>query len=78
IVNASLALGGTLSGEHGIGVEKRDYMTRLFSPADLDHQNRLRQAFDPYCRANPGKVLPSGHTCADIQSLESVPKTVWI
>lgn len=77
IVVASLAAGGVLSGEHGIGVEKRDHMTRLFGPDDLDHQARLRRAFDPACRANPGKVLPSGHSCADIQALERVPDGVW-
>jgi hypothetical protein len=53
-------------------------MTLLFSAADLDHQNRLRQAFDPFCRANPGKVLPSGHSCADIQALSAAPKSVWV
>ncbi|MHB8504662.1 MAG: FAD-binding oxidoreductase [Acidimicrobiales bacterium] len=78
IVAASLAAGGVLSGEHGIGVEKRDYMPMLFGPDDLDHQNRLRRAFDPDCRANPGKVLPSGHSCADIQALEHVPVGVWV
>ena len=69
--------GGVLSGEHGIGVEKQAYMDELFSPADLDHQNRLRQAFDPACRANPGKVLPMGHSCADIQALREMPTGVW-
>lgn len=78
IVEVSLAAGGVLSGEHGIGVEKRDYMPLQFGPDDLDHQNRLRRAFDPDCRANPGKVLPSGHSCADIQSLERVPTGVWV
>ena len=78
IVKASLAVGGVLSGEHGIGVEKRDYMPLLFSDDDLDHQNRLRQAFDPDFRANPGKVLPSCHSCADIQMLTSVPPDVWL
>ena len=77
IIEASLAAGGVLSGEHGIGVEKQKYMDRLFSEADLDHQNRLRRAFDPICRANPGKVLPMGHSCADIQQLRSVPTGVW-
>ncbi len=77
IVAASLAAGGVLSGEHGIGVEKRDYMPLMFGPDDLDHQARLRRAFDPACRANPGKVLPAGHSCADIQALESVPAGVW-
>jgi len=77
ILRASLAAGGVLSGEHGIGVEKQAYMDELFSSADLDHQNRLRQAFDPACRANPGKVLPMGHSCADIQALREMPTGVW-
>jgi glycolate dehydrogenase FAD-linked subunit len=77
ILSASLDAGGVLSGEHGIGVEKQEYMTRMFSDADLDHQNRLRQAFDPECRSNPGKVIPMGHSCADIQALRSVPTGVW-
>jgi glycolate oxidase len=77
IVEVSLAAGGSLSGEHGIGVEKRDHMDRMFSPDDLDHQARVRRAFDPQCRANPGKVLPSPHSCADIQALSRVPDGVW-
>ncbi|MDG1366111.1 MAG: FAD-linked oxidase C-terminal domain-containing protein, partial [Acidimicrobiales bacterium] len=77
ILRASLDAGGVLSGEHGIGVEKQHYMAELFADADLDHQNRLRQAFDPACRANPGKVLPMGHSCADIQALREVPTGVW-
>ena len=77
IIEASIAAGGVLSGEHGIGVEKQGYMDRLFTDDDLDHQARLRRAFDPDCRANPGKVLPSGHSCADIQALRSVPTGVW-
>jgi len=78
IVRASLAAGGVLSGEHGIGVEKRDHMSEMFSPDDLDHQARLRRAFDPACRANPGKVLPSAHSCADIQALEAPGPGVWV
>ncbi len=77
IITASLAAGGVLSGEHGIGVEKQRFMHLLFSDDDLDHQNRLRRAFDPNCRANPGKVMPMGHSCADIQQLRSVPTGVW-
>ncbi len=77
ILRACLAVGGVLSGEHGIGVEKQGYMEELFSADDLDHQNRLRKAFDPACRANPGKVLPMGHSCADIQALRAVPTGVW-
>lgn len=77
IITASLDAGGVLSGEHGIGVEKQDFMARMFTDADLDHQDRLRRAFDPGCRTNPGKVLPTGHSCADIQALRAVPRDVW-
>ncbi|MEM7140243.1 MAG: FAD-linked oxidase C-terminal domain-containing protein [Actinomycetota bacterium] len=77
ILRASLAAGGVLSGEHGVGVEKQQFMGEQFSDADMEHQNRLRRAFDPVCRANPGKVLPMGHSCADIQQLRSVPPEVW-
>ncbi len=78
IITASLDAGGVLSGEHGIGVEKQKFMARMFTDDDLDHQNRLRQAFDPGCRTNPGKVIPAGHSCADIQALTSVPRDVWL
>jgi len=77
IVRVSLDAGGVLSGEHGIGVEKQAYMDEFFSADDLAHQNRLRQAFDPGCRTNPGKIIPMGHSCADIQALKKVPKGVW-
>ncbi len=77
IVQASLDAGGVLSGEHGVGVEKQGYMGKLFSDDDMDHQDRLRKAFDPTCRANPGKVIPIGHSCADIQALRRVPTGVW-
>jgi len=78
IVRASLDAGGVLSGEHGIGVEKQSHMDEFFTDDDLQHQNRLRQAFDPGCRTNPGKVIPVGHSCADIQALRSVPNEVWV
>ncbi|MGB5755348.1 MAG: FAD-linked oxidase C-terminal domain-containing protein [Acidimicrobiales bacterium] len=78
IITASLDAGGVLSGEHGIGVEKQEFMARMFTDDDLDHQNRLRQAFDPGCRTNPGKVIPAGHSCADIQALTSGPRDVWL
>jgi glycolate oxidase len=77
IIAASLEAGGVLSGEHGIGVEKQAYMDLMFSDDDLDHQNRLRRAFDPTCSANPGKVLPGRHSCADIESLRRLPAGVW-
>ncbi len=65
IVTASVEAGGTLSGEHGIGLEKRDLMSLVFSPVDLDAQARLREAFDPVGLFNPDKVLPAGSRCFD-------------
>jgi glycolate oxidase len=75
IVRVSIAAGGVLSGEHGIGLEKRDLMPLLFGPDDLDAQARLREAFDPDGVANPTKVLPAGSRCGDLQS---VPEGVWV
>lgn len=77
IIRVSLAAGGSLSGEHGIGLEKQPFMAEMFGPEDLAMQERLRRAFDPDCRANPGKVLPSGHSCADVQALRAMPAGVW-
>lgn len=65
IVKASLAAGGVLSGEHGIGLEKRDYMGLMFDHESLAAQAKLRKAFDPSGLANPGKVIPSPASCAD-------------
>ncbi len=62
---AGIAAGGVLTGEHGVGLEKRDLMTRVFDPVDLDAQARLRAAFDPDGVLNPGKVLPAGSRCHD-------------
>jgi glycolate oxidase len=75
IVAVSVAVGGALSGEHGIGLEKRDYMSLMFSPDDLDAQALLRRAFDPLGLANPMKVLPSPASCGDVHS---VPEGAWI
>jgi glycolate oxidase len=75
IVSVSVAAGGVLSGEHGIGLEKRDLMPLMFSPVDLDAQAALRAAFDPRGLANPGKVLPSPASCGDLQR---VPEGAWI
>ena len=75
IVRVSVAAGGVLSGEHGIGLEKRDLMPLMFSEVDLAAQGDLRRAFDPRCLSNPGKVLPSPAGCGDIHS---VPEGAWV
>ena len=76
IVEACVRAGGTLSGEHGIGLEKRDAMPLVFGPADLAAQGWLRSAFDPSGRCNPEKVLPRGGSrCADLADL---PPGAWV
>jgi len=75
IIEACVAVGGVLSGEHGIGLEKRDFMGLIFSPDDLDAQARLRDAFDPDGACNPQKVLPAGARCGDLQR---IPEGAWI
>jgi len=75
IVTASVEAGGVLSGEHGIGVEKRDLMPLMFGPDDLAAQALLRDVFDPDGLANPTKVLPTGSRCGD---LGHQPEGTWI
>jgi glycolate oxidase len=75
IVRASVAAGGVLSGEHGIGMEKRDLMPLMFGPADLVAQAALRAAFDTTGLANPTKVLPSPAACGDAHE---VPEGLWV
>lgn len=58
IMQACVALGGTISGEHGIGAEKSEAMRLIFSPHDLQLQQSLREAFDPDDLLNPGKIIP--------------------
>jgi len=78
IVGVSLDVGGVLSGEHGIGLEKRRFMDRLFGPDDLAAQQALREAFDPDGRANPLKVLPTGASCGEVNHLPAVPEGTWV
>ena len=79
IVRACVAMGGTLSGEHGIGVEKRDYMPLVFDHDDLQAQACVRLAFDPDGRMNPDKVLPTGTRCGEVGLADTqVPEGTWI
>jgi glycolate oxidase subunit GlcD len=64
IMELCIAEGGTITGEHGVGLDKIGYMERLFPGESLDAMCRLRDAFDPERRANPGKVVPS-HRCRE-------------
>jgi glycolate oxidase len=79
IVAACLKAGGALSGEHGIGVEKRDLMRFNFTELDLDAQARLKEVFDPTLVFNPRKVLPMGSRCFDFGGVRrEVPEGAWV
>lgn len=77
IIAASIEAGGVLSGEHGIGLEKRDYMELMFGAHDLATQDAVREVFDPDGFANPLKVIPSGSRCSDSFS-QHVPEGAWV
>ena len=66
ILKLCVAVGGVLTGEHGVGVEKRDLMGEMFDPTDLACQQRVKCAFDPGLLLNPGKVFPTLHRCAEL------------
>ncbi|MEQ8815247.1 MAG: FAD-linked oxidase C-terminal domain-containing protein [Thalassobaculum sp.] len=66
ILLACVELGGVLTGEHGVGVEKRDLMGSMFSEIDLAQQQRVKCAWDPKGLLNPGKVFPTLHRCAEL------------
>jgi glycolate oxidase len=66
ILRLCVDVGGVLTGEHGVGVEKRDLMPAMFNETDLAHQQRLKCAFDPDGLLNPGKVFPKLHRCAEL------------
>ena len=66
IVEVCVEEGGSLTGEHGIGVDKKRYMPKMFSEADLATFQRLRCAFDPEGMVNPGKVMPTPRLCGEV------------
>lgn len=78
LVAMCVARGGVLSGEHGIGKEKRDLMDLMFDEYSLDAQARIKEAFDPNGVFNPDKILPRGSRCFDFGRTVPVPDGVWI
>src|SRR5438270_8129720 len=69
ILRLCVKVGGVLTGEHGVGVEKRDLMGTMFDESDLAQQRRIKGAFDPDGLLNPGKVFPQLHRCAELGRL---------
>jgi glycolate oxidase len=67
ILEYCISVGGSITGEHGVGMEKMDMMAHLFPEETLDLIKRFKTLFDPECRLNPGKVLPTGKGCLEIR-----------
>jgi glycolate oxidase len=67
ILRRCIEVGGTITGEHGVGMEKNELMGELFSAETLDTLRDLKRLFDPDCRLNPGKLLPTGRGCLEIR-----------
>jgi glycolate oxidase subunit GlcD len=65
ILEACVAVGGVITGEHGVGIEKRDFMHLVFSEADLECMYRLRESFNPDGCCNPGKIIPTTRFCVE-------------
>ncbi len=81
ILHACIALGGTVTGEHGVGMDKAEKLPLLFGPEDLEVMRAVRRVFDPRGLMNPGKVLPSGeHACAPVGAGAGrpVPAGMWV
>ena len=67
ILTRCISVGGSITGEHGVGMEKNEMMDRLFSTETLDMMRNFKRLFDPDNRLNPGKVLPTGKGCMEIR-----------
>ncbi len=72
ILRFCIRVGGSITGEHGVGMEKMELMSELFSNDSLEMLRRFKQLFDPTCRLNPGKMLPTGKGCLEIRQPASL------
>jgi glycolate oxidase len=76
IMKACADVGGSISGEHGIGLEKADFMPFIFSPADLEAMRRLKEAFNPTGLCNPGKIFPTKKSCVEVGPVAYKPHAI--
>ncbi len=67
IITRCVEMGGSITGEHGVGLEKSDLMPLIFSEADLDLMGQIKNLFNPRGRLNPGKLLPTGKMCGELR-----------
>ncbi len=76
ILDTCIAYGGSITGEHGVGVDKSRYMPKMFSAADLDTMQLVRCAFDPSSLCNPGKVFPTPRLCGEVPGPRRAPHPI--
>jgi glycolate oxidase len=78
-LRACIELGGSITGEHGVGLEKKAYIGLLFNEADLEAMSRVRRAFDPDGRFNPAKLFPTPISCGEMRRQPAnIPAGLWI
>jgi glycolate oxidase len=78
-LRACIELGGSITGEHGVGLEKKAYIGLLFNEADLEAMSRVRRAFDPDERFNPAKLFPTPLSCGEVgRQPANIPAGLWI
>jgi glycolate oxidase len=79
ILKTCVEMGGSITGEHGIGLEKKAYIGLLFNEEDLDAMARVRRAFDPAGRFNPAKLFPTPASCGEVRRQPAtIPAGLWI
>src|SRR6266403_1320976 len=76
ILKVCAEVGGSISGEHGIGLEKADFMPFIFSEADLEFMRRLKDAFNPSGLCNPGKIFPTKKSCVEVGPVAHRPHAI--
>ncbi len=75
ILTYCISVGGSITGEHGVGMEKNELMDKLFPAASLDYMKKFKSLFDPQNKLNPGKVLPTGRGCLEIRQAPFTRRT---
>ena len=78
ILDLCISHGGSITGEHGVGMDKSRYMARMFTDEDLDTMQRLRCAFDPGGICNPGKVFPTPRLCGEVPGRRQGPHPLQV
>jgi glycolate oxidase len=73
ILDLCIELGGSITGEHGVGADKARYLPRMFGEDDLDTMQMLRCAFDPAGLSNPGKIFPTPRLCGEVPGRHRAP-----